>query len=146
MQTNKPYILAAMDGKETPDTASSESRFREDPTIFFYILFGLVYDALTDASTDAATGLASREATIAALQTLKYLVRREYAGKAILEPAIFKEFSSLCYRMAVTESAAVQLHLVDVITALASSHKSSSSALSVFFFHLFFLLVLKSVA
>lgn len=131
-----------MDGKETLDTSNLESGSREDPTIFFYILFGLVYDALTNASTDAATGLASREATIAALQTLKYLVRREYAGKTILEPAIFKEFSSLCYRMAVTESAAVQLHLIDVITALASSHKSSSSAPFVFFRSLFFVLKL----
>ncbi|GJJ09041.1 hypothetical protein Clacol_003263 [Clathrus columnatus] len=121
MLANDPYILAAMDGKDSLETSLGS---RDNPTAFFYIVFGLVYDALTSTSTDAASGSASREMSITALQTLKCLVRPEYCGKAILDPAVFQEFSSLCYRMAVTESAVVQLHLVEAIVALATSQKT----------------------
>lgn len=138
MQANDPYILAAMDGEDSLEATNLNSKSRGEPTAFFYIVFGLVYDALTNASTDAASGLTSREGSIAALQTLKHLVRPEYSGRAILEPIIFKEFSSLCYRMAVTESAVVQLHLIDVITALASSQRNDIPTSCVFSLFLLF--------
>ena len=59
---------------------------------------------------------------ISGLQALKCLVRPEYLGKAIMEPAIFKEFISLCYRMAMTEPANIQVHLVEMIAIFAASH------------------------
>ena len=39
-----------------------------------------------------------------------------------MEPAIFKEFISLCYRMAMTEPANIQVHLVEMIAIFAASH------------------------
>lgn len=88
-------------------------------------MFGLVYDALASYTTDSTSISASRETTITALEALKSLVRPEYAGKAMLDPVIFDEFSGLCYRMAMTESPAVQIHLVEAIAALASSQSSN---------------------
>lgn len=127
MQANDPHILAAMDGRELADAAAPAKEVRrEEPTMFFFIVFGLVYEALATASAEASSSTTSRQSTvIAALQTLKCLVRPEYAGKAIMEPAIFDEFISLCYRMAMTETAGIQIHLVEVLTIVAATQDST---------------------
>ncbi|KAJ6450153.1 clathrin-coated vesicle protein [Mycena sanguinolenta] len=135
MQSNDPHILAAMDGQELGKDAKppvKEAR-RQEPTMFFFIVFGLVYEALATASADSSSSMMSRQATvIAALQTLKCLVRPEYAGRAMMEPAIFDEFISLCYRMAMTEPARVQIHLVEVLAIMAATqdHADDSDPLS----------------
>ncbi|KAJ7472591.1 clathrin-coated vesicle protein [Mycena latifolia] len=124
MQANDPHILAAMDGREVGKDATppaKEAR-REEPSMFFFIVFGLVYEALATASAESSSSTTSRQSTvIAALQTLKCLVRPEYAGRALMEPAIFDEFISLCYRMAMTETARIQIHLVEVLAVVAAT-------------------------
>ncbi|KAJ3779811.1 hypothetical protein GGU10DRAFT_381718 [Lentinula aff. detonsa] len=91
-QAKDPYIVrAAMDRSEHVNSATSVSskRPREEPTTFFYIVFGLVYEALAEASTDSLTSSAARRTSvIASLQVLKSLVEPKYAGKAILDPTI----------------------------------------------------------
>ncbi|KAJ7675207.1 armadillo-type protein [Mycena rosella] len=129
MQANDPHILAAMDGREIGKDAAApppkEAR-RDEPTMFFFIVFGLVYEALATASAESSSSTTSRQSTvIAALQTLKCLVRPEYAGKAIMEPAIFDEFISLCYRMAMTETARIQIHLVEVLAIVAATQDNT---------------------
>lgn len=124
MQSKDPHILAAMDGKETPSSPIVVSQMRNEPTAFFFVVFGLVYDALATSSADSTSTSVIQETAVTALEALKCLVRPEYSGKAILDVTIFDEFSSLCYRMAMTESAAVQVHLVEAIAALASSQSS----------------------
>jgi hypothetical protein len=94
---------------------------RDDPTAFFSVVFGLVHEALAQATTDSASSVATRDATITALQALAPLVRPEYAGSAVLEPAIFEEFSNLCYRMAMTEPPEVQVYLVAAISSFVNS-------------------------
>lgn len=126
MQKRDPYILAAMDGQETTGQKASlteDQNQREEPTAMFFALFGLVYEALATSSADATSTTALRQNAIVALEALKSLVKPEYSGKAIFEPVIFDEFTSLCYRMAMTESPAVQIHLVDAIASFASSQK-----------------------
>ncbi|KAK1228476.1 hypothetical protein PQX77_008494 [Marasmius sp. AFHP31] len=129
MRAGDPSVLAAMDGKEpnAKDQKENTVKPRDEPALFFYVIFGLVYEALA-ASTSDSTNSASRQASMsAALSTLKSLVRPEYAGKAILEPTIFDEFISVCYRIAMTESAAFQIHLIEVLAAFASTQDSSDS-------------------
>ncbi|KAJ6526020.1 clathrin-coated vesicle protein [Mycena capillaripes] len=135
MLASDPHILAAMDGQELAKDAKAPAKQarREEPTMFFFIVFGLVYEALATASAESSSSTTSRQATvIAALQTLKCLVRPEYAGKAIMEPAIFDEFISLCYRMAMTETARIQIHLVEVLAIMAATqdHTDGSDPLS----------------
>ena len=131
MQAGDPAILAAMDGRESsvdiknngPDTVPNE------PTMFFFVVFGLVYEALAASSAESSLSTSTREPTvIAALQTLKCLVRPEYSGKALLELTTFDELISLCYRMAMTETAPVQIHLVETVAALAASQDQRSKA------------------
>jgi hypothetical protein len=124
MLANDPHILAAMDGLELSKDAKPPAKDtrREEPSMLFFIVFGLVYEALATASAESSSTTTSRQTTvIAALQTLKCLVRPEYAGRAMMEPAIFDEFISLCYRMAMTETARIQIHLVEVLAIMAAT-------------------------
>ncbi|TFK60204.1 clathrin-coated vesicle protein [Pluteus cervinus] len=130
MQNNDPYILAAMDGQEVNPSGPAPAKFakRDEPAAFFFIIFGIVYEALATSSTESSSSTSSRLSTVvAALQALKSLVKPEYAGNAFREPTIFDEFISLCYRMAMTEPASVQLHLIEVLTILASSQNPGAN-------------------
>jgi len=127
MQANNPHILAAMDGKEY--TAANKDLVldsdRKEPTTFFFVVFGLVYEALATASADSSTTSTARQSEVtSALQALKFLVRPEYSGTAIMEPTIFEEFISLCYRMGMTESAGIQVHLIEMLAIFAASQSS----------------------
>jgi hypothetical protein len=127
MQAEDPAILAAMDGQEPSQAPVRplKAKTREEPTAFFYILFGLVYEALSTSATDSGSSTSDRQTlVVACLEALKVLVRPEYAGKAIVEPNIFDEFISLLYRMAMTESAVVQVHLVEMLGVLAATQGS----------------------
>jgi len=121
MQSGDATILVAMD-QEPMQTPSKQSKPREDPTACFYIIFGLVYEALSTPSPgDGSSNMDRQALVVTCLETLKSLVRPEYAGKAIIEPNIFDEFMSLSYRIAMTEPATVQKHLVEMLTVLAST-------------------------
>ena len=126
MESGDPYILAAMDGREFKPESKPPTK-REEPTAFFFVIFGLVYEALATSSADSSSAMSARQSlVVAALQTLKSLVRPEYAGKAIKEATIYDEFISLCYRIAMTESASVQIHLVEMLSIFAASQDQSS--------------------
>ena len=131
MQAGDPAMLAAMDGREpgTNMNTNGPATVPDEPAVFFFIIFGLVFEALGTSSAESNLTTSTREPTvIAALQALKCLVRPEYSGKALLEPTTFDEFISLCYRMAMTESAVIQIHLVEMVAALAASQDDRSKA------------------
>lgn len=132
MQAKDPNIVAAMDGKEDDlPTPTPDSTFkRNGPTAFFFIVFGLVYEALAQASTNSASAVSNQDVSIAALEALENLVRPEYAGDAIMEPTIFEEFTSLCYRMAMMETATVQIPLIRAVASLASSQCRTNNELT----------------
>lgn len=122
----EPTILLALDGGESG--SSSQPPTTSEPKALFFVLFGLVYETLVNTSADATSSATSRENAIIALQALKSLVQPQYSGRAILEPTTLTEFTSLCYRMAITETANVQLHLVEVIVSFAETQKSNIRA------------------
>lgn len=131
MQVGEPSVLAAMDGHEigTVIKTNGPSSIRAEPTMFFFIIFGLVYEALVTSSADSTLTTSTRQpAVIAALQALKSLVKPEYSGKALLEPTTFDEFISLCYRMAMTETAAIQVYLIEMLAVFASSQAHRAKA------------------
>lgn len=150
MKLGDPHILAAMDGLESSDKDKAPSSFltqdsssREEPTALFFAIFGLIYEALAASSADATPSPELRRNAIIALEALKSLVRPEYSGKALLEPTIFDEFTSLCYRMGLTESAGVQSHIVEVVAAFATSQKDNMQSVAKTYVGYFFSLVYK---
>lgn len=119
-------VLAAMDG-QVPSVAKStpESKIstRDEPAAYFFVIFGLVFEALT--ASDSNSSPDTRASMTAALETLKYIVRPEYAGSAVLDLITFDEMMSLAYRMVMTETAAVQIQLVSAIASLATSRRDT---------------------
>jgi len=127
MQSNDPHIIAAMDGREAPanGTPPPTKSSNQEPAAFFFVLFGLVYEALSTSSSDSYGSTSQRQSIfVAALQALKCLVKPEYAGRAISEPTIFEEFISLAYRIAMTEPAAIQVHLIEMLSTFAASQSN----------------------
>lgn len=131
MKLGDPYILLAMDGMDSTDEgpASSATAQRDEPTALFFALFGLIYEALSASSADATPSAKLRRNALIALNALKSLVKPAFSGRALFDPPIFSEFMSLCYRMAMTESAAAQVLLVEVISVFATSQAGNINAL-----------------
>jgi len=87
-----------------------------EPAPLFYVIFGLIFEALASPPTQPTSAVDPNSNTgIASLRALKSLIDPRYSGKALLEPAVFKEFFSLCHRMAMVENARTLVHLLEVI-------------------------------
>lgn len=128
MMANDPYILAAMNGQDDGKLITTNGAASKEPAVFFFVVYGLVYEALASATDSSAVPAQHQRSVLGSLLALKSLVRPEYAGKAIMEPSIYDEFISVCYRLAMTETATVQIHLVDVLTVFATTQDSPSAA------------------
>jgi hypothetical protein len=129
MEMQDAFILGAMEGMADVAAASSTKRnARSEPTAMFFVIFGLVYEALSSSapyseSSTAATG----NMRLIALRAMKCLVRREYSGRALLEPTIFDELLNLWYRIAMTEPPVLQAQLMEVIRVFAIEQGQGSN-------------------
>ncbi|KAG8856911.1 hypothetical protein FRB96_006174 [Tulasnella sp. 330] len=126
MALSDKAVLVAMDGQVHSATAGGKEGkipAREEPLAYFFVVFGLVFEALTASDSNSSSD--TRAGMTTALETLKYIVRPEYAGGAVLDLITFDEMMSLAYRLVMTETAAVQIHLVSAIASLASSRKDT---------------------
>ncbi|TFY57214.1 hypothetical protein EVG20_g8633 [Dentipellis fragilis] len=127
MEAQDPFIRGAIDGIEIRDGQSingANSNSRKDPAALFFVIFGLVYEALSSMPESTSTG--RNNLPLIALRTMRNIVRPEYAGQALLEPTIFDELLNLWYRMAMTESALVQVQLVETIAIFASTQNAQT--------------------
>ena len=134
MENDDPFIRVAIDGREPTDadakpTTNGTAPPSEQPAIFFYVLFGLVFETLVTSSPES--GMQSVRNTIISLKALKHLVKPEFTGNAFKDVPIFEELVNLCYRMALTEPVAVQIHLVDSLASLARSVAKSQRYVSI---------------
>lgn len=125
MQANDPHILAAMHGREGGDVgiATTNGNGHEEPSALFFVVFGLAYEALVSSADSNSMSSTQQSAVLSALMALKCLVLPQYAGKAIMDPTIFDEFIAVCYRMAMTETASIQTHLIEVLSVFALSQE-----------------------
>lgn len=130
METRDPFILGAMEGMDDVTSASSTERTAgSEPTALFFVIFGLVYEALSASTPYSESSLeASGNTSLIALRAMKSLVRREYSGRALLEPTIFDELLNLWYRIAMTEPPALQIQLMEVIRTFAIDQSQGSNA------------------
>ena len=129
METRDPFVLGAMEGIDDVAAASSTARSTgPEPTTMFFVIFGLVYEALSaSAPHSESSSEASGSTSFIALRAMRHLVRREYSGRALLEPTIFDELINLWYRMAMTEPPALQIQLVEVIRVFAIEQGQGSN-------------------
>ncbi|KAH8084924.1 ARM repeat-containing protein [Cristinia sonorae] len=123
MEEKNEWIQAAMNGKESLEESTNVSL---QPAPFFHMLFGLVYEALVNSKPEPRTP--RNEDTIIALRAMKCLVQPAFAGDVFSDPAIFEELVHLLYRLALTETPAVQIHLLEAIISLAKSLQAAAKA------------------
>ena len=127
MHDGDAHVLAAMDGSETVANGASQSAPRTEPTALFFVIFGLVYEALASPDTDSGSG--HRTISVTALKCLKYLVRPQYSGHALLDQGNFDELISLFYRMTITEPPIAVTHILEVASLLVVSQDTKLTEL-----------------
>lgn len=95
--------------------------FREEPTAFFYILFGLAFEALvTRAREDPSQALSI-------LQALQKILTPAVSGNAVYGEVVFNETTDTLDRLAMTGPSQTQSVLVDIARNLALDHPSAKS-------------------
>jgi len=129
MHDGDAHVLAAIDGSEIIANGMSQSAPRTEPTALFFVIYGLVYEALASPDTDSGSGY--RTISVISLKCLKYLVRPQYSGHALLDQAIFDELVSLFYRMTITEPPTVAVHILEVLSSLVVSQDTKLAELDV---------------
>lgn len=123
MEHSGQHVSSAILGQRSatvPPSSNGLGLPRTEPAPLFFVIFGLIYEALAVSSPQSSGTPNLRGATVAAsLRALKCLIDPQYSGTALLEPTVFKEFTSLCYRLAMVENAATLVHLLEVIIVFA---------------------------
>lgn len=121
LKANNVHILLAIDGIDTKvdQQAPLVSSTRQEPALFFWVLFGLSFEALCTAPPSGATSAAQVQAI--ALEALVGLIKPEVSGSALLEKSLFEELCNLCYRLAITEGPAIKAHVMQVVLQLAKN-------------------------
>lgn len=120
-----------MDGQDTVSGVQPVplEETRKDPCAMFFIIFGLIYEALSTASIASDSSSSNRHpSTAAAFRALQSIVAPRFSGQALIEQTTFRELMGLCYRIAMTESASMQLHLVAALSALAAVNGPNTDA------------------
>lgn len=133
MESGHPAVPHAMDGEthtsEIAHDVKVSSPFRSEPTLMFPVLYGMAIEALAvggEAYAPAAGLQASRpgdNAMISALRAVKFLSLPQYAGSALLQEGHFDELYDICLRVALTENAAVQGAVVDLVATFAAQYR-----------------------
>ncbi|PNS14448.1 Pof6 interactor protein 1 [Sphaceloma murrayae] len=123
------FVFDALDGKTDQPTANGSHEqgqminYREEPTAFFFVLFGLAFEALAARFDDRDSLARSRRLDI--LQALKKILRPSVAGTAIYQDVIFTETMDLLDRMVLTEGMDVQTTIVEIARNMCIVHPSS---------------------
>jgi hypothetical protein len=120
MHSRDNLILAAMDGQDAQGDVRVGTK-GTDGSLYYPIVFRLVYEALATSSTEATASSASHCIAVTALTAMRSLVRSQYSGNALFDPATFTELTGLFYRMTLTEPPEIQSLLVEVLVSIVSS-------------------------
>lgn len=124
------FVFNALDGKLDQPSTNGDTphdneliNYREEPTAFFFVLFGLAFEALAARFDDSDATARSRRLDI--LQALKRILRPSVAGTAIYQDVVFGETMDLLDRMVLTEGLDVQTIIVEIARNLCIVHPSS---------------------
>lgn len=122
LSTNDAFVVGAVDGQTFASNAeppSSAPSIRAEPSTNFYILYGLAFESLTRAlGSDPA--MAS-----VALRAMASLIHPQFSGTSVFQGQFFDELCTICYRIAMSEGAAVKGDMVELMASYATSRKGS---------------------
>lgn len=119
-------VADALDGKTSGSSHTEQAvgmpagiNYRDEPVAFFFVLFGLTVEAIATYQADSDAN------KVNLLYALRKILRPSIAGTVIYQDAIFTEAIDLLDRMALTDSVAVQVAIVEIATDLCMAHPSS---------------------
>ena len=129
LRSNNIHMLRAVDGIDAPADDSSPLvtavQAREEPALFFWVLFGISFEALCTAPpASGSTSVSSVQAI--ALEALVGLIRTEVSGRALVKGALFEELCNLCYRLTITEGPEIKVRVMQIVVQLALNFQAES--------------------
>ena len=129
LRSNNVHMLRAVDGIDTPTTDDAPlvatTSTREEPALFFWVLFGISFEALCTAPPASGSTSVSLVQAIA-LEALVGLIRTEVSGKALVKVALFEELCNLCYRLTITEGPEIKVRVMQIVVQLALNFQAES--------------------
>lgn len=129
VEKDSESVFDALDGKVTssdPDAdgtrTSNDINYRDEPTAFFFVLFGLAFEALVgQTGSDSAQNLSI-------LQALKRILRPAVSGAAIYQDNVFSETIESLNRLALTEGTGTQTVIVEIVRNMILGHPRAKGA------------------
>lgn len=124
IEEDSEFVFDALDGKTEPATPggtlakANDINYRDEPTAFFFVLFGLTFEALVSRNND----IANKDYTFKILQALKKILNPAVAGTAIYREAVFSEMMDVLARMSLTEGLGVQTVVIEITRNLCLGH------------------------
>lgn len=112
-------VLKAMDGEALSANGDiTLARPANEPTLFFFALYGLTFEAL---ATSAGSIRDSHISSIALL-ALRHLCTSRYAGSVLLQEDIFSELLNLFYRVVMVDAPTQQIKTIEAIIEICASY------------------------
>ena len=120
---NDPFTTGSLDGQAftSPTPPTSIPTATIEPVTNFYIIYGLAFESLVKAMGDSSTTTVAQTA----LRALASLVRPQISGSSVFQGAFFDELCTVCYRIAMSEPAAVKSEMVNLMASYVVSRHNS---------------------
>lgn len=132
MDSDSRIVEQAMNGESTRDASRSENnKSQSEPSLFFFVLYGLAFQALSSSTTSTINSVNSShlgqtngsQSKTVALKALKSLISQKFSGSSLLkEVGLFDELFNLAFRLVITEEVSVKIKVLDLIVGLVESH------------------------
>jgi hypothetical protein len=128
MDGGDPSIKAAMDDKPVTETKPGETAtktptIRSMPTANFFVVYGLSFELASQSLGHSATSANG----VTALHAIRNVVNPEYCGTQLFDSPLFDELCTLCYRIALGETASLRGEVVRAMRAFAVSRRGSAN-------------------
>lgn len=123
MDGGDPSIRSAMDDTKpemvVPD--GKKPTLRPMPTANFFVVYGLSFELATQSVGNPAASVSGATA----LHAIRNIVDPVYCGTQIFDSPLFDELCTMCYRMALSEPAALRKQVILVMGTFATSRRGS---------------------
>ncbi|KAK9360981.1 armadillo-type protein [Lipomyces starkeyi] len=119
-------VIAALDDRKGTVINGNHNETNDEPTAFFFVLFGVCFEALVKAP--GGDIMASRDDMPVILNALKKILLPSICGNSLYQAAVFTEMIDLFDRIILTEGYHCQEPLIEIIKNLCINHPASNRA------------------
>ncbi|KAK9464924.1 armadillo-type protein [Lipomyces arxii] len=116
-------VIASLDERRGTTIRGDADETTDEPTAFFFVLFGICFEALVKAP--GGDMMASKSDMPAILNALKKIMRPSVCGISIYQEAVFAETIDLFDRTILTEGYDCQAPLIEILETMCVNHPSA---------------------